>query len=306
MPLRIATFNLKDFFLARNEAETDVVEGKVANIAQNLRRADADVVALQEVGSMDLLDRLLGTELASLGYGAPVAGTEDKRGIRCVILTRLPVLWSQVHAPKHLAFPHFLDGDPDPFDGRIPLRRGVVHVRFDAGPLGEVDVITAHFKSKLGVPVKTHDGVELPDPSLRGRGEAAIRSFVQRAAEALFIRGLVDDVFRALPDHAVVVTGDLNDGVHSLPVRIVRGLGEPSPSILRPATELVPPERRFTTFHGGFPSLIDHVLVSERLFRHVQGVSIFNEALRDHGPHTDDAPLAEDSDHALVTVTFDV
>ena len=50
MPLRIATFNLKDFFLARNEAETDVVEGKVANIAQNLRRADADVVALQEVG----------------------------------------------------------------------------------------------------------------------------------------------------------------------------------------------------------------------------------------------------------------
>src|SRR6478609_4590172 len=100
MALRVATFNLKDFFAPRAEAERPTVEAKVANIARDLRRANADVVALQEVGSTELLDRLFGKELADLGYAAPVVGTEDKRGIRNVIASRLPVQWSQVHAPR--------------------------------------------------------------------------------------------------------------------------------------------------------------------------------------------------------------
>ena len=50
MSLRIATFNLKDFFVPRSDAERSVAVGKFANISANLRRANADVVALQEVG----------------------------------------------------------------------------------------------------------------------------------------------------------------------------------------------------------------------------------------------------------------
>src|SRR5690242_16703444 len=96
MSLRIATFNLKDFFLPRNDAERSVAPGKFANVAANLRRANADVVALQEVGEEQQLGRLV-KELADLGYGEPVVGTTDKRGIRCAILSRVPILWSQVH-----------------------------------------------------------------------------------------------------------------------------------------------------------------------------------------------------------------
>jgi len=50
MSCRIATFNLKDFFLPRSDAERSVAPGKLTNLAENLRRANADVVALQEVG----------------------------------------------------------------------------------------------------------------------------------------------------------------------------------------------------------------------------------------------------------------
>lgn len=299
MGLRIATFNLKDFFLPRTESEKAVVEAKVTNVARELGRARADIVALQEVGSPELVDRLVTRELAELGYGPPVVGTEDRRGIRNVILSRVPVLWSQVHTAKSLPFPRFVEGDPEPFQGRIPLRRGVVHVRVDAPGVGEVDVLTAHFKSNLPSALKDAEGREHWDDTPRGRGEAAVRSLVARAAEALYVRGLVDDVFRALPDHAVCVLGDLNDTLDSMPVRILRGVGELSSGQLRSAADRVPEERRFSCIHAGGPSQIDHILVSERLYRSVHAFEIQNEALRYHGPHVDEPPLTEDSDHAL-------
>ena len=39
----IATFNLKDFFLPRNDAERGVAPGKFTNLAANLRRANPSV-----------------------------------------------------------------------------------------------------------------------------------------------------------------------------------------------------------------------------------------------------------------------
>lgn len=292
--MRIATFNLKDFFLPKNEGEEPIVDAHVANIAAQLRRADADVVALQEVGEEEMVGRLF----AGLpGYGPPVVGTADKRGIRCVIASRLPVLWSQVHAPAQLSFPSFVEGDAEPYPNRIPLRRGVVHVRVDADALGEVDVITTHFKSNRGVPRRNAAGLELVDTSARGLGEAAVRSLVQRAAEALFVRGLVDDVLSKSPDHAICVLGDLNDTIDSLPVRLVRGFGGQT---LRPCA---PPDT-FSCFHGDRRSLIDHILVSEPLHRHLKETVYFNELLRDHGPYVDEPPRTSESDHALAVATF--
>lgn len=298
MTLRLATFNLKDFFAPRHEQERAVVEAKLSNVAASLRRARADVVALQEVGSTELLDRLV-AEVAELGYGAPVVGTEDRRGIRNAILSRLPVLWSQVHQAKALPFPRFVEGDPDPFPGRIPLRRGVVHVRVEAGSIGEIDVLTAHFKSNLPAPLKRADGTEVPDTTPHAIGESAVRSLVQRAAEALFVRSIVDDVFARSPDHAICVMGDLNDTLESMPVRLVRGIDSTSKQYLRAAAEQLEESRRFSCFHGGSPTLIDHVLLSERLHRALRAFEIHNEALRYHGPHVEDTPLTEDSDHAL-------
>ena len=304
MPLRIATFNLKDFILPRTSSEQGIVEAKVARVAAELARARADVVALQEVGAKEHLDRLVTGELADLGYGVAVMGPRDGRGIGCAILSRLPVLWSQVHMRPWLSFPVFCEGDPEPFGRRIPLRRGVVHVRVESSELGEADVMTAHFKSHLGSKLRAKDGREIEDDSPAGRGQAMLRSFVQRAAEALFVRGLVDDIFRALPDHSVCVLGDLNDRADSMPVRIVRGEGMLESGHLRACAELLPEERRFSCFYAGTPILIDHVLASERLFRHVRSFDIYNEKLRYHGPHVDNAPLTEDSDHALCIAEF--
>ncbi len=303
MSLRIATFNLKDFFLPRSDAERSVAPGKFANIASNLRRARADVVALQEVGAEQQVERLV-KELSDLGYGAPVFGTADKRGIRCAILSRLPVLWSQVHTQKTLPFPRFFDTDAEPFVDRIPLRRGIVHVRVETRDLGEVDVMTAHFKSNLPVRQRTADGREIEDTTPKARAESALRSLIQRAAEAIYVRGLVDDVLKGSPDHAICVLGDLNDRHDSLPVRIVRGLGEPRKDLLASCAVLVQAHERYSCFHGEEKTLIDHILVSERLFRAATGFEIFNESLRFHGAHVEPIAPTEDSDHALCVAEF--
>lgn len=304
MTLRIATFNLKDFFAARRDEERGVVEAKLSNVAESLRRARADIVALQEVGSLTSLDRLV-KAVPELGYGAPVVGLEDRRGIRNAILSRLPIQWSQVHQPKELPFPTFVEGDAEPFPRRIALRRGVVHVRVEAKGLGEVDVLTAHFKSNLPTRRRTQGGAEVPDTTPFAIGESAVRSLVQRAAEALYVRSLVDDVFARSPDHAMCVLGDLNDTLESMPVRLVRGIDTTSKHYLRAAAEALAEERRYSCFHGGERILIDHVLLSERLHRALRSFEIHNENLRYHGPHVDDTPLTEDSDHALCVVEID-
>lgn len=304
MTLRVATFNLKDFFAARTEEERGTVEAKLTNVAESLRRARADVVALQEVGSTELLARLV-EAVAELGYEPPVTGSEDRRGIRNVILSRLPIVWAQVHEAKSLPFPRFVLGDPEPFGERIPLRRGIVHVRVEADALGEVDVLTAHFKSNLPVAQRDEAGASIPDTTPLGVGESAVRSLVMRAAEALHVRRIVDGIFERSPDHAIVVMGDLNDTLESLPLRLVRGIDTTSKHHLRAAVELLPEEARYSSFHGGEEILIDHVLLSERLHRALRHFEIHNENLRYHGPFHPDTPLTVDSDHALCVAELD-
>jgi predicted extracellular nuclease len=114
-------------------------------------------------------------------------------------------------------------------------------------------------------------------------------------------------LFRGLPDLAGCVLGDMNDSIDSLPVRIVRGLGEagePSPDLLVPCAELLDAERRYSCFHGDTKTLIDHVLVSDRLFRAAKSYEIYNEKLRYHGPHIEPIAPTEDSDHALCVAEF--
>lgn len=304
MTLRIATYNMLDFFEPAPELPATFLEEKVAFAANALRRADADVVALQEVGSDALALRLARTELAALGYEHVVFAPPDRRGIRNAILSRLPVLETHVHAAASLGFPRFVETDPEPFGERIPLRRPLVQVRVSS-QLGPLDVITLHFKSKLGRAMQTEAGEELLDMTARGFAEAQLRSLVLRSAEALFVRGLIDGLLGDGHDKLVVL-GDFNDTIDSLPVQIVLGTGRDlDPSlVLSPAAARVPEERRFSARHGSRAQLIDHILVSAGLAQHLEGCEIFNEALRDHGPYDPNAPPAVDSDHAVVLATF--
>ncbi len=302
MPLRLATFNAKDLLEPRDGFGPHHA-AKLDWMAKVLTRLDADVLALQEVGSKAVLHDLCARLENRGGYGEPIVGTSDARGIRNALLSRLPVLSSTVHAPERLDFPVFQQGDPPPFGDRIPMRRGVVYAKLDAGAgLGPVHVFAAHFKSNLRLLERNASGV-LPEwsdtLSARALAEAELRSLVWRSSEALFVRGLVDDLLAQSPAARLAVAGDLNDRPGSIVVRIVTGHG---PTGLHACTDAVDEGKRFSMLVRGKKELIDHLLVSAALRERMKEACILNEELRDHGPLS---PPTVDSDHAPIVATFE-
>jgi endonuclease/exonuclease/phosphatase family metal-dependent hydrolase len=296
--LSLATFNVKDLLPPASDAARAALPAKLDWIARMLRAVDADVVGLQEVGSAELL-AAVAERMGSQAALHQVMGTTDARGIGCALLSRLPVLEARVHTAESLAFPVFVTGDAQPFGARIPLRRGIVLARVDT-PVGPVDVLVAHFKSSRPVGVRDASNQETPPRTAREAADASLRSLVWRAAEALHVRGLVDQILEARPGARVAVTGDFNDVPDSTVLRCLRA-DSGLPAALADCTTGVDPARRFSCLHRDSRVQIDHVLASESLRALLVGARFFNDALRVHD--LADA-LAPDSDHAPLVVRF--
>jgi endonuclease/exonuclease/phosphatase family metal-dependent hydrolase len=302
--LSLATFNVKDLLPPASDAARAALPAKLDWVARMLRTVDADVVGLQEVGSAELL-AAVAERMGSATKLHQVMGTTDARGIGCALLSRLPVIEARVHTAEALAFPVFVTGDAPPFGTRIPLRRGIVHARVET-PIGPVDVLVAHFKSSRPVGLRDASNAnanqELPPRTAREAADAFLRSLVWRAAEALHVRGLVDQILEARPGARIAVTGDFNDVPDSTVLRCLRaGAGTGMVSALADCTSGIDPARRFSCLHGDSRVQIDHVLASESLRALLVGARFFNDALRVHG--VTDA-LAPDSDHAPLVVRF--
>ncbi|HEY8092105.1 MAG TPA: endonuclease/exonuclease/phosphatase family protein [Polyangiaceae bacterium] len=297
MGFSLATFNVKDLLLPAIEAKLDWIAGKIA-------QSDADVLGLQEIGPPALLDAVLDRLPERGGYGDPIVGTADARGIRCALVSRLPLALREVHTAEALPFPTFHVADPQPFGARIPLRRGIVHGRVDAPGFGPVDVLVAHFKSSRPVGLRDGTGREQAASGARARGEGEVRGLVWRTAEALFVRGLADDVLRDRGAGAfVAVVGDLNDEPGSTAVRVVRGDG---PEELLDCAERIPREARFSTLHDGRRTQIDHLLATASLHARLQHAAFLNTDLRQHDPVVPGSTVAPtiDSDHAPLVARF--
>ncbi len=303
MAFVLATYNVKNLLDAHNERERRLLCDKLDEIAAIVRASGADVVGLQEVGSSEVA-RALVAHLSSDGYGEPIVGTPDARGIRCALIARVAVAFARVETADALAFPVFQEGDPPPFGARIPLRRGIVHAVVESSALGPVHVMVTHFKSPRPLGARDKAGIELVSATPHGRGEDHVRTAVWRAAEALHTRSLVDAVLATEPGAHVAVVGDMNDVPGSTALRVVRGEGE---GALFDCTSRIEPSARFSIIHDGRPSQVDHVLATGGLVARLAEARFLNAALRDHGPTLPGRgeEMTVDSDHALLVVRFD-
>ena len=299
MAITIATYNVKDLFDSVNESTETHLNRKLDTLAAVVSKVDADVLALQEVGSEAVLDRL--RERLPGMYDFRIVGTADARGIRCALLARLPVRGHQVHTAAQLDFPRFVETDPLPFGARIPLRRGVVHAEIDAGALGVVHALVLHFKSARPVPFRRADGMAVAPVTAREHVEGELRTLVWRASEALFVRGLVDDLAAKNPGHHLLVTGDYNDVPASTTLRIVSGA---EPNALHSAADALEGDR-FSVLHRGTRLEIDHMLLSTGLRARVTRARYVNDGLRDHSTLQDEDFPTPDSDHAPLVVRFE-
>jgi len=283
MAFVLATYNVLDLFDARDL-------GKIERIAGILRPHAPDAIALQEVGSVEAV-RAIASRLD--GDFTHVVADADERGIRNALVSRHPILESTVLRAPHLTFPRFRREDPEPFAGRIPLRRPVPDVLVDAGELGRVRVLVVHFKSRRGTPMREPSGAIIPPAATAEFAAAEARAVAWRSAEALFVRRAIDERIARRDEH-LAVCGDFNDVPGSLPLRIVQGLAgvaagdPPRPDALVSLADLIPTAERISVDHDGETAAIDHVLVSPPLAQRLERCAYDRTS---HGAASDHAPL---------------
>jgi endonuclease/exonuclease/phosphatase family metal-dependent hydrolase len=271
MPLTITNRNVQ------NLSGTDpVLDEKLGFLIGTLQALGSDVVALQEVLDVDALQQLAD----GLGFHH-FAGTPDSRGNRVAFLTRDPL----PHPPQSIDQWRLaagvqirgIDGDGNvvvvPQVPRPALLITVAH-----GGV-EVDIITAHFKSKL---LTFGGNFSTTDETLRA--QPAYAALERRAAEATTLREHVSNLLAA--GRRVVVLGDFNDGPQAATTQILHGPPGSQPrgpedaalasgAFQRADTSdgrrlfnivmLMPEQTRWSRRHNGQNELLDHILCSEGL-----------------------------------------
>ena len=315
MPITITTWNVQ------NLAQSDpVFTDKVDFLIGTLQALGSDVVALQEILDTGALQDLAN----GLGF-QHFAAAPDGRGNRVAFLTRNapaqpPQQIDQWQLPQGVEVRRFDDNgniEVVPQFSRPAFQITVAHNG------DEIDVITAHLKSKL---LTYRGNFSTSDETLRA--DTAYFALQRRAAEATSLRKRVTTLLTA--GRHVVVLGDLNDGPEAATTQILYGPPGSQPRGPDDAThaggafqradandgqrlfnvpKLVREDIRWSRRHNGQNELLDHILTSEKLMPRVNGLrqvptmTILNDDTPNMiGPHPTVGGVVPD--HAPVTATF--
>jgi len=314
MPITITTWNVQNF-----TQSDQVYNAKLTFLTDNLQALGSDVVALQEILDPNALQDLAN----GLGFHH-IAAAPDGRMNRVAFLTRnAPVESEQIDQWR---LPQGVDVRGFDNNGNIELLQQFSRPAFRitvAHNGGQIDIITAHLKSKL---LTFGNNFSTSNETLRAH--TAYFALERRAAEATSLRDYVTDRLHANRD--VIVLGDLNDGPEAATTEIL--YGPPGSQPLGPddathaagafqradaedarrlfnVTKLLPENVRWSRRHNGQNELLDHILASQGLMLRVNGlrqVPIVN-ILNDDTPGLIGAhPTAGGiiPDHAPVTATF--
>ena len=120
----------------------------------------------------------------------------------------------------------------------------------------------------------------------------------------------MDGIFNRNADARIVVCGDFNAKPGEVPVEAIRGrventnnaeLGE---RVLVPCSDTIPESLRFTLYHQGQGSLLDHMLISKSMLPFFRGAYIYNENLHDESLREADDRMFPESDHAPFVAEF--
>ncbi len=311
--LTIATFNVENL----DDADP-VWKERLKVLRPMLARIGADVLLLQEVHALGALDDLLkGTEYATYERvhtktksGKPYA----KRNL--VILSRFPIRASKQYLQELVPAPTWTKVTASPAEsGPKPVEweRPILHAEIELRQGTVLHAIVVHLKSMNPTPIK---GQQDPQKywlwrSHGGWAEGYYLSDVKRVGQALEARVLVDTLFERDGEGAwIAVGGDFNAEVGSVPFKAVVGSVEDTQNpalratVLVPCEYNVPPDQRYSLLHHGRGNMLDHVLVSQALYPHWVGTSIYNEVLHDESQAFSTEEKFPESDHAPVVARF--
>ncbi|MDX1484133.1 MAG: endonuclease/exonuclease/phosphatase family protein [Alphaproteobacteria bacterium] len=323
--MRIATFNLES--LDETKGTGSSLDDRIAALAPQLARVDADILCLQEVNAqkprigrkrqLKALEALISATGLS-GYHLAVSQNRDGTGPRdihnLVTLSRFPIgateqLWHDLMVePRH----EYLSGDKAGEDVMLAWDRPVLYTRIGLEGERALHLFNLHLRAPLACPVPGAKADQFAWRSVAAWAEGFYMSEIKRAGQALELRAALDALFDAEDDPLIAVAGDFNCEEHHTPVEIIRGEEENTANGALAARVMVPVEhslaadRRFTVIHQGRRQMLDHILVSRALLGHYRGSEIHNEALADELVGYAAVEASPVSYHAPVVALFDL
>lgn len=271
--LRVATYNVENYTLADRivqgvfQPAYPKSEDAKAALRSVIRRLDADVLALQEIGGEKFLAELV-RDLKAEGLVYPFAlaleASDPERQI--AVLSRLPVL--ETRSYTDLTFTYF--GQPE------TVKRGLLECRFDssAGPWA---LFVVHLKSRY---TERED-----DPA----------SAQRRLGEARVIRDRILSLTREASAARYLILGDFNDGLHSPVLRALMARGKTDIARPLPAGDSDGETWTHRFAKEDTYTRVDHILIAPAMQSWVQGTGAVI---------LDGADTRAASDHRPVMVTL--
>jgi endonuclease/exonuclease/phosphatase family metal-dependent hydrolase len=322
--MRLATFNLESLDLPPKARVPLEVRAEVLRPA--LERLEADILCLQEVNAQRVtghgartlaaLDQLLaGTRYADYARATTTAGKGRKVADvhNLVTLSRFPIraqreyLNDLVDPPRYqlaTAIPPALDSQPVRFDRPILL----TDIELPGG--GTLSLVNLHLRAPLAVNIAGQKLEPFVWRTVSGWAEGYFLSAVRRAAQALELRFLAEQLLDADKHRLIALAGDFNAEDHEVPLRIVLGAEEDTGNAELSARSLVlvdralPLDRRWSVLHHGRPQMLDHIVASRALHRHFKSIEVHNETLADEIVGYSRHAQASCSYHAAVVAEF--
>jgi len=318
--LRIATYNLENL---GGEADRDAgLDVRIAALRPRLSRLDADILCLQEINArhhrggdrgLVALERLLEHTPYADFYRAMTlnaAGTGPRDIHNLVILSRFPIIAQRQIRHDLVAAPDYRSVTAEPpatTPQAIEWDRPILHATLDV--MGRaLEVINLHLRAPRSAYLpgqKQSPGVW---NNIAGWAEGFFLADIKRSGQALEARLVIERLFDEAADALIVVCGDFNAELSSVPLAIlcaeVANTGNPALAdrVLFAVETRVPKATRYSVIHLARRLLLDHILVSRPLVARLKRAEVHNEDLRDEA--TGGAEPA--SFHAPVLAVFEI
>ena len=316
---RIGTFNFD------NLDDKDPVEfnRRKPVLKSMLERMNADLLLLQEIHSINALSELIrDTRYEDENFNIEYTRTKtsgrtqpySKRNL--VIMSKYPIQNLQHYHHDLVEKPKWkiLTKDPPAVNDEVTWERPILCCEIKLGNNKVIHAINLHLKSKIPVSI---EGQQNPAKywewlSIYGWAEGFFISSIKRVGQALETRMLVDKIFKNDPEASIIVAGDLNAEIDSVPFRTITGsmreVSNPDlgPYIMIPCEYNIPSDQRYSLLHHGKGNMLDHVIASKSFYPYWRETEIFNELIPDKSIAFSYPEYYPESDHAPVIAEFEL
>lgn len=322
--IRIATFNLEN--LDDKPGEQPDLQTRLKFLQPQLTRINADILCLQEINGQEtpglprdllaLKNLLKGSQYENYKLVSTklVDGSQvyDERNL--VILSRFDILEARQYKHTHVQAPAYRKVTADPAETQadeVTWERPILHARIKLAEGMILEVLNLHLKSRRPSDIPGQKS-GFAWKSISGWAEGFFLSSMKRVGQALETRMLIDKLFEANQDAMIVAAGDFNADLNDVAMEAIRGDVENTENSKLALFNMIPCERtipepaRFSLYHRGKGSMLDHLLISRALLPFYRHTEIHNEVLHDESAAFADDKKYPESDHAPVVAEFEL